>query len=559
MEAGPLHMSPAHRRLALAAVIAVGVALRSVAIGRCLWFDEAVSFRLSEFRWGEIAGRVGGDTHSPLFFWILKAWTLLAGTSAPALRALSVACAAVTMGAVYGLCREGLGRKNTSGAGGPGGPGGAGGLGDERDDGAAAGLLGAWLVALDFQQIAWGSEVRMYALMTALWALSGWALLWALRPGAAAPWRWLVYGVSALAASIVHYYGLFLLLAQGLFALAVLLARGRRGEGPPLLRALAGAALAPAVVLLGWLPWLPTLMSQRAAVGAGWFQRHLGLEGAARAFAALLGPQPAVLPGAALVAAVALLGLGLGLALRRGPAAARLAALSALVPWGGGVAAALLGPAAVLLDRYLLGAQVYAFVALAALAARPPSPRRRRALLLGAAAAAALIASLRAPLLHPTARRDLRAAVAHLREARRPGEPVLIDMGVYLPMIYHAREQAVEHAPALAPDRGEERAAPGGGPAGAPEGWRVYLNDGAPVWRGGAVLTPADGRLGGGLGALGGGRVFVVQIGAGAVPVPPRWIRREARHFQQAFPAGWSNSPARLIPVQVIRYDAPPP
>ena len=86
----------------------------------------------------------------------------------------------------------------------------------EQDPQAARriGLLVATLMAVSAFQMAWSRQVRMYALGTALTALSTWALVRALRSRQAAWHAWLMYAALALACAYTHYYALFTIACQ---------------------------------------------------------------------------------------------------------------------------------------------------------------------------------------------------------------------------------------------------------------------------------------------------------------------------------------------------------
>ena len=51
-----------------------------------VWFDEAFSAYLARFNIVEIAHFTSLDVHPPLYYWLLKGWTVLFGHSALALR-----------------------------------------------------------------------------------------------------------------------------------------------------------------------------------------------------------------------------------------------------------------------------------------------------------------------------------------------------------------------------------------------------------------------------------------------------------------------------------------
>ena len=54
------------------------------------WFDEAYGAYLIHYNFIDIARYVATDVHPPLFYWLLKIWSMLFGNSELALRSMSV-------------------------------------------------------------------------------------------------------------------------------------------------------------------------------------------------------------------------------------------------------------------------------------------------------------------------------------------------------------------------------------------------------------------------------------------------------------------------------------
>ena len=66
----------------LFAIILTGVLIRIRGLTlRSFWFDEAFSWRMTQFSPGELFVHVAHDNHPPLFFILLKAWSEIAGDS----------------------------------------------------------------------------------------------------------------------------------------------------------------------------------------------------------------------------------------------------------------------------------------------------------------------------------------------------------------------------------------------------------------------------------------------------------------------------------------------
>ncbi len=237
----------------LMGIIILGVGLRSYQLtSRSLWFDEAFSWRLIQFPLTELVARDAQDVHPPLYYLILKGWSVVFGSSLLALRSFSVTAAAATMGAGYLFVSSATKSRG-------------------------AGLVAAAFLALSGWQIQFAWEARMYTLGTLLAFLSSWALLRAIRrePQAAAPW--LLYGVLGVLFAYVHYYALFTIVAHLVFVAGYLLVttRGRIGEIGQSRRLWYGL-LAAVVAGVLYAPWIPTLLRQNSQVQEAYWIPPLG-------------------------------------------------------------------------------------------------------------------------------------------------------------------------------------------------------------------------------------------------------------------------------------------
>jgi hypothetical protein len=258
------------------AVLAVGAWLRFQGLGReSLWYDEGVSWRMSQLSLSEIVRRTAQDVHPPLYYFLLKGWAFAFGDSVFALRSLSALCGVATVAAVFFFTRS-LCSAPSAGRAGDDAPRWAGGTG--------AALLAAALTALSVFQITHGRETRMYPLGGLLAVLSSWALSCALFRPAASVRAWIVYLALASALVYTHNYGVFTVVAQALFAFGYLLSR-RAGEDPTarISTEFRHAALAFLGVVVAYLPWLPVALGQNSQVVAEYWIPALSLNSVAAA------------------------------------------------------------------------------------------------------------------------------------------------------------------------------------------------------------------------------------------------------------------------------------
>lgn len=473
----------------LVAVVLIGLALRIPYLAtRSFWFDEAFSWRLSRFPLSEIPARAGEDNHPPLYFLLLKGWTIAFGSAPAALRLLSVLLGCLTILGIYCFVVEAFPSREPHRA---------------RQRGMA--LFAAALVAVSVFQIRWAWEVRMYALGTALAAFSSWALLRALhRPGRLHPW--LLYAAFALLFAYTHYYALFTLAAQAVFVLGYLMTRAR-GKVSVLVRDATfwHALIAADVIVVGWLPWLPLFLRQRAQVqaefwtlppsrwdipNACWQMFVNPVHGTCSHGEALF---------AAILCAIVLLAL-----LWRARAGEWYVFTATTVPLGLSVLVSALDTKVFHL-RFLLFAHLFFLVALAVLVSRIPSRLERGAislLLLGGCLGLYVHFMQKLDFSHrPGPRATADFLVAH----RQPKEPIIVTAApLYFPILYHLDGRVPCH---------------------------LLVLEGQPVahYLGRAILTPEDVIREEQLPKLTATRVWIVNTDPGNGGVTP--IR---------LPAGWS-------------------
>lgn len=229
----------------------IGVGLRSYELtARSLWFDEAFSWRLIQFPFSEMIARDATDVHPPLYYILLKLWSVVFATSLVAMRSFSVLFAGLTILAGY-LFTSYAWRSRP------------------------AGFIAAILLALSGFQIQFAWEARMYTVGTFLVLISSWLLLRAIRGRQIADWVFYALCISAL--SYVHYYAFFSIAAQGVFVLGYIIVqtKGRLGEILQLRTFwLATGAFVLAAAL--FIPWLPTFLSQNSQVQESYWIPNIG-------------------------------------------------------------------------------------------------------------------------------------------------------------------------------------------------------------------------------------------------------------------------------------------
>jgi hypothetical protein len=493
----------------LCAIVLAGVPFRTCGLAaRSVWFDEAFTWRLIQFPFIEMLQRAARDNSPPLYYILLQGWAELFGTSATALRALSVLFGSLTVVGAYLFGAEAFAIPTTVAE-----------SAYSSCRGRAVGLLAAALVALSAFQIRYSWELRMYALAAALTVFSSWALLRALRSPARLR-RWLLYGVLALLLAYTHYYGLFTLAAQGLFVAGALLVRA--GWCPAALlreRAFWYAVLTAGLVVVAWLPWLPVFLRQHAQVKANfWSPSPTWWDVADLWYRMFFFPEYASPPSRQAVlwavdaCAVALYVLG-----RKAGTGEWFVLCAGVGPLALCLFASWLDVSPLTL-RYGIMAHVVLLVGLAALICRPRLLPER---LLAGLTVFTLFVGVDLDFwkaMDLARRPGARGAAEFLAQRRRPGEPVVTCMPFfYFPLLYYA------------PDR---------------SGYWLYTNgQPMPHHYGTAAMTPDDLITDEGLTAIHARRVWVVEMAGGfldvhSVPVPRHWLAKGSWTFTDVFGLG---------------------
>lgn len=176
------------RVLALAALTAAGI-FCFYGNGRSLWLDEAFSVNLALHDWNGIVDGLKADGHPPLYFFLLKVWIYVFGFGEAAARGLSAACFAITLWAIYRLAREAFGH-------------------------ASPALIAALLFLTSKTAVSQAQNVRMYALLACLVALSTLFYYRCFFLGSRRSMDLLGYTLTTLLGTLTHFWYGFTALAQ---------------------------------------------------------------------------------------------------------------------------------------------------------------------------------------------------------------------------------------------------------------------------------------------------------------------------------------------------------
>lgn len=215
------------------------------------WFDEACSWRISQFDWPELFAAVRHDAHPPLFYLLQKGWQSVWGTSVLSARSLSLCCG---LGAVVAMVVLATTLRNEVHS-------------HEADPNRSSSKWLPWgagiCLACSPLQISLSQQARPYALAVLLSLLAAICLMRAIRtPGSL--WSWLAFSMVGGLLSFTHYFGLFTLLALFVFALLEVVVDRSPEHRPENRFRIVGLAGSAACLQLAWWNWIPTFQLQSA-------------------------------------------------------------------------------------------------------------------------------------------------------------------------------------------------------------------------------------------------------------------------------------------------------
>lgn len=401
----------------LAGIVLIAILLRTQLISEVTFsFDEACSWKISQFSWTETWNAVSRDAHPPLYYALLKAWGALTGDHAAGIRCFSVLMGAASVIAAYTFVRTAVETDEPSSAFGP--------------------LLAAALVAGSVLHVEMGLQARPYTLGTFLSLLSATFLIrWLRNQGRMSDWALFTGTICLL--SFTHYYCLFTVGAEFLFAAAVAASTwyrmGWNGGARRLVLGLLGSLW---ILQFAWSFWLPVFLDQRErSTSQLWMAPFQWSSFSATVGQVLAGGQLVSPPEAfGNIAIVAWIVVVPGLVLL-GSRTARLAALCTAFPLVAVVAYAFI-VRNILGGKYLIFAQTFLLVGVAMLAARISWKSCRLLVAIGLCSWSAYWclrhAEARYQVAHNAGVQDV---VRFLKDHRKADEPVIVSSHFVYPIV----------------------------------------------------------------------------------------------------------------------------
>ncbi len=238
-------------RFQLLSLILIALALRLTFLGeQSLWYDEGVTWMLSQMQLPDLIGWTAADIQPPLYYLLIWFTDIIFSDSEWALRFPSVIFGILNIPLIYVLARRLFPTPLLSRTPAP--------------------LLAAALFTISPLMIYYSQEARMYTLLTFEATLAGYLLLKILYPSILNPqppitnYKLLItnlkspllYALTAAIALYTHYFAAFLLIAHAAFALYIL---WRQRFGKTLLIQL---LISFGGALFLFAPWLTTLLAR---------------------------------------------------------------------------------------------------------------------------------------------------------------------------------------------------------------------------------------------------------------------------------------------------------
>jgi uncharacterized membrane protein len=209
------------------------IILCAVNLRQSVWFDESYGAYLTRFSFGEIWEMTAVDVHPPLYYFLLKLWTMLFGHTDFGMRFMSVFLGAIAIVFAWQWLKRKFGVKPA--------------------------LLATLLMAISPMMIRYGQEMRMYTLAMAI--IFGATYVLQLAIDTKKRRYWVVYGVLMALGMWTHYFVALIFLAHLVYLIYIY--RKKIFQKNIILSYGLAVAL--------YVPWLPAFLMQANEVQQGFW------------------------------------------------------------------------------------------------------------------------------------------------------------------------------------------------------------------------------------------------------------------------------------------------
>jgi len=243
-------------------LILLYVGLCALNINSSTWFDESYSAYLIRGNFFDIWSMTSIDVHPPLFYFLLKLWSFVAGTSLVALRSMSVFFGIISIILLFRLLY--------------------------RHFNIVTAIIGSFFFTLSPMLIRYGQEMRMYTVVIALVIAATDVMLCALNTNNPKKSRrlWFFYAILICLGMWTHYFTalawiaqlVYILYRQGVFVKGGFKKFWQDKTRRNLMLQTYGLAI------ICYLPWIPFFLKQTISVQGGFWIGPVNLEALANFF-----------------------------------------------------------------------------------------------------------------------------------------------------------------------------------------------------------------------------------------------------------------------------------
>ncbi len=219
--------------VSLLACIGIFLALVLQSINLPIWFDEGYTAYLVKGDFGEIWSLTAMDVHPPFYYFLLKIWSMIFGTSLVSLRMMSVFFGVVAIILLFFLVKKWFGKKPA--------------------------MVATLAMAISPFLVRYGMEMRMYMVILTIVLAATYVLTLAVENNQKR-W-WVLYAILVALGMYTHYFTALIWLTHILYLQFVL---KKPVYKKPIIFAYLGAVLL-------YIPWIPALLGQMKSISGGFW------------------------------------------------------------------------------------------------------------------------------------------------------------------------------------------------------------------------------------------------------------------------------------------------
>lgn len=209
-----------------------------------IWFDEAYSAYLVRGDFSQIWEMTSMDVHPPLFYFALKMWSSIFGTTDVAMRFMSIFFGLIAIVFIFQTVKKMFGIK--------------------------AAALSTFFVSISPMLMRYAEEMRMYTMVLAIVFMATYCLLFALEKGTEKAGRkyWFIYAILVSLGMWTHYFSAFAWIAHVVIILVHFGGFKKIFQDKKLFKTL---LFTYGFAILLYLPWIPSFFKQIATVQSGFW------------------------------------------------------------------------------------------------------------------------------------------------------------------------------------------------------------------------------------------------------------------------------------------------